>query len=68
MKYATASVTPTSTRCAFVYALDMDKLKPRREGFVVRKGGSGFGVNGGGVMYTLNTIDRNAVAVCRKER
>lgn len=47
------------------YALDMDKLKVRRnESFAVRKGGNGFGVSEKNVCFTLNTVDRHAFAIC----
>lgn len=47
-----------------VYVLDLDKLKPRNPNFVVRKGGSGFGISEKNVMYTIDATIVNAVAIC----
>lgn len=47
-----------------VLALDGDKWKTRPNDDYERKGGNGFGINGGGCMYTLNTVDRHIVAIC----
>ena len=49
-----------------VLALDGDKWKPRPE-YRPRQGGNGFGINDGGAMYTLNTVDRHIVAILGKE-
>lgn len=51
-----------SNRHCVVLAMDGDKWKPRQN-YKPRKGGSGFGINGGGAMYTLNTVDRHIVAI-----
>ena len=47
----------------FVYALDNDKLKPRRV-YRERQGGNGFGVSDRQVMYTLDTTIVHGVAIC----
>lgn len=46
-----------------VLALDGDKWKVRPKDNYQRAGGNGFGVNDGGAMYTLNTVDRHIVAL-----
>ena len=46
-----------------VLALDGDKWKVRPNDNYERAGGNGFGINGVGCMYTLNTVDRHIVAV-----
>lgn len=51
-----------------VYALDNDKLKPRRnDDYTVRKGGNGFGVNENEVAYTIDTTIVHGVAICKEK-
>lgn len=53
------------------FPLDADKLKPSNnaDGAKERKGGNGFGIGAeGDPSYTLNTVDRHAVAVIAIDR
>ena len=48
-----------------VIALDLDKLKPRKnDDYTVRKGGNGFGINENEVAYTIDTTIVHGVAIC----
>lgn len=51
---------------AKVYALDGDKWKCGKHMYRLRPGGGGLGVNYRNVGYTVNTVDRHIVAICRR--
>ena len=50
---------------ALLVALDLDKLKPRKnDDYTVRKGGNGFGINLNEVAYTVDTTIVHGIAIC----